>query len=171
MRQAHELDAGERKAEYAEAIQRLETELAARKVWFPLKPSQANEKRWSRDRFLEMPPELVLRSMTGSPLPPELIEVERLVRAERFSDAARAMERISDDGNQLMDGIGIAERGANVAWERGEPDAAIALLRLAKLGYQAYASGATSGAEGMGRMVDVERVETLIRQWERAKKK
>jgi hypothetical protein len=79
--------------------------------------------------------------------------------------ALEALKRA--DPVKLVDAIGYASRGAELARKAGRRREAIALLRLVLHGYEIYASWASSGSEGLGRMVDVDRVRDRLAGWER----
>ncbi len=111
-------------------------------------------------------PPIVIRNELGELLGPELVAVARACRAGRFDDAIAALERLgSENGNYLVDAIGIAHDGARAARQQGAMIQARRLLELVIRGYELYASGATSGAEGLGRMHDVERMRQLLADW------
>lgn len=109
---------------------------------------------------------IVIRNQFGELLGPELVAVARACRAGRFDEAAAALEQLgNENGNYLVDAIGIAHDGAKAAHQQGALLQARRLLELVIRGYELYASGATSGAEGLGRMHDVERMRKLLAEW------
>jgi len=104
--------------------------------------------------------------MDGKPLGLELVAASKACGEQRYEDALAILEKVTaTDHVALVEAIGIAEHGANAAHARGQRDVARSLLALALQGYQAFASWATSGAEGMGRMHDVERVRKQLASW------
>lgn len=108
------------------------------------------------------------KSELGQPLGEEVIEGERLARAERRDDLLSQLETLGKkDPNQLFDSVGSIERGAERAHETGCSEQALALLTFAEKAYTFYASCATSGGEGMARMANVERIRALRKRWER----
>lgn len=157
-----------REAAYRDAIEALERELTARGIWFVPADRNTNNKRWLRDCELELPPGFGARNELGEPLADDVIEIERLVRAERWDDAVAALRALAmTDSNKLIDAIGYASRGAERARAARHRDAAYALQEIVIQAYVVWASGASSGAEGMGRMGDVERERARLREWER----
>lgn len=110
----------------------------------------------------------VAKNELSQPPREEVIEVERLARAERWDDLLCQLDTLGKkDPNQLFDSVGSIERGAERAHETGCSEQALALLKFAEKAYAIYASGATSGGEGIARMADVERVRTIRKSWER----
>ena len=158
---------GARQAPYREAIVTLERALAASTIAVPTADRAAHDKRWLRDCELEMPPGHGARNEVGQPLTEDVIEIERLIRAERWDDAVTALKALStSDANKLVDAIGYASRGAELARAAGRSDAAIALQTVVVHAYEVWASSSTSGAEGMSRSADVERERKRLRAWE-----
>jgi hypothetical protein len=156
---------GARTDAYVAATKRLEAELRARGIQFP--KAGRTTPAWTQACEDELPPE-EWRTELGQRIAPEVAAVEHMLRAGRFDEAIAALERVrATDANNLIDAIGIAENGATRARRAGARAQAIALLRLAHDGYVWYASGASSGGEGMARMLDVERIRDRIREWER----
>jgi uncharacterized protein YqcC (DUF446 family) len=155
---------GARQATYAEVIAWLESQLRARGV----DVSDTNGVAWLRACELEIPAGFNARNELGEPLADDVIEVERLIRAERWTDAVAALEALrSSDYNKLIDAIGYASSGAMLAKRAGRRADAIAMQRLLVAAYEYYASGASSGGEGMTRTLDVERERAKLVAWER----
>ena len=161
------LASGGRDATSREAIAFLERELAARGIEFP----PADRERgvaWLRACELELPPGLGARNELGQPLAEDVIEIERLIRAERWDDAVAALRALAMvDANKFFDATGYARRGAELARSAGRRDAALALQALVIQAHVMWASWSTSGAEGMGRTADVELERERLRAWER----
>jgi tetratricopeptide (TPR) repeat protein len=159
---------GARVAAYAQAVEAVERELTTRGIPFPPADRNERDKRWLRACELEIPPEFGARNEYGQPLADAVIEIERRIRAERWDDAVAALQALRADPNNFIDAIGFASHGAELARQAGQREVAIELQRLVVEAYVIYASGASSGAEGMGRMADVERERARLREWEAA---
>ena len=84
--------------------------------------------------------------------------------AARAWDAARVeLEQLNTtDEYEMLFRAAKAEEFAGRARRDGAAAVARALYQIALRDYQQYASGASSGAEGMGRMLDVNRVRALL---------
>jgi tetratricopeptide (TPR) repeat protein len=154
---------GARRTPYLEAIAWIEQQLRAAGIE-PIPAEHKATAAWRRACELEIPAGFLARDELGRPLSDDVIEVERLVRAERWADAVAQLEKLSASGR--FDAVGYAEEGASRARAAGHRAEAIALMRLVVDAYRYYASGATSGGEGMARMADVERAEQRLREFE-----
>jgi len=159
---------GARVEEYTQAVETFERELTNRGIPFPPATRNDRDKRWLRACELELPPGFGARNELGQPLADEVIEIERRIRAERWDDAVSAMQALRADQNKFIDAIGFASHGAELARNAGHLWPAIQLQRLVVDAYIMYASGATSGGEGMARMADVDRERARLREWEAA---
>lgn len=113
--------------------------------------------RSARDRELEIPAGFGAKNEFGHALTEDVIEVERLIRAERWTDAIAAAKAL--EPNHLIDAIGYMSRGVELAPRVH----AIALQELVVLAYVIYASGSSSGGEGLARTADVERERARLR--------
>ena len=153
---------GGRAVPYGEALTWLEQQLRSNGIEPPA-PGKTNV-AWEQACAYEIPPGMFDRGEDGKPLPEAAIEIERLLRAERWTDAIKALEA---QPSVLVDALGYASLGVTRALRAGEREAAIALQLLVVKGYAMYASGATSGGEGMSRMADVERARARLREIER----
>lgn len=159
---------GARVAQYSQAVETVERELTNRGIPFPPAKRNDRDKRWLRACELELPPGFGARNELGQPFADEVIEIERRIRAERWDDAVSALQALRADPNKFIDAIGFASRGAELARSAGHLWPAIQLQRLVVDAYVIYASSSTSGAEGMGRMADVNRERARLREWEAA---
>lgn len=157
---------GAREAAYHEAISAVERELTAHGIWFPRGDRDVTNRRWRRELELELPPGFGARNEAGQPLTDDVIEIERLVRAERWHDAVGALRAL--EPGKLVDAIGYASRGAELARAAGRRDAALALQELVVQAYVIWASWSTSGAEGLSRTAEVDRERARLHEWERA---
>ncbi|MCC6900748.1 MAG: YqcC family protein [Polyangiaceae bacterium] len=160
---------GNRLAEYTEATTRLDAALRAAGVSPPKERTDDQNRGWARECELELPVELTLgRTESGAPMPAELVEVARKVREGRFDEAVQALrEAAKHDLGMLVDGRGIARRGADAARAAGRRREALELMQLVCDGHRINASWATSGAEGLGRMHDVEQARAELARWQR----
>lgn len=111
---------------------------------------------WARECTHEIPPERTMLTEEGKPLPPAVLDAEKLARAGSFLRAAEVLEASLGDA---VDAVGVAERAGDDALDAGEPEAARRLHGIALQGARARASWATSGGEGLARMQDVRRLE------------
>lgn len=103
-----------------------------------------------------------LRAREHPPTGP-LVELEALAGAKRYDELIEVLEALSKrDPALLVDAIGIAEAAGHQARSELRYRPALSLFRLALLGYQVYASWATSGGEGVARMADVERLQATV---------
>jgi tetratricopeptide (TPR) repeat protein len=160
---------GKREATYREAMAFLEQQMHAAGVEPAPADRDETDARWLRECELELPAGLGDRNEWGELLADEVVEVERLVRAERWADAVRQLEKLHDtDAGKLWDAVGYAERGADLAQRSGRRDEAIAMMRLVVEGYRAHASWSTSGGEGMERMATLDEKTAKLRAWERS---
>ena len=152
----------QRRAPYAEGIAWIEQQLRANGVE-PVTPEHERNPAWVRACELEIPPGFLAKNERGEPLSDDVIEVQRLARAERWADAAAQLEKLrAADYNLLFDAVGYAEDAVERARRAGHHREAIAIMRLVVDAYRFYASGATSGGEGMARMEDVRRAEQKL---------
>ncbi|MEP6862440.1 MAG: YqcC family protein [Deltaproteobacteria bacterium] len=157
---------GARRGPYDEGITWIEQQLRAAAIE-PVSGEREREEAWMRACELEIPAGFLAKNECGEPLADDVVEVERLVRAERWADAAAQLEKLrASDYNKLFDAVGYAEAGAKRARHAGQHAEAIAMMRLVVEAYRYYASGATSGGEGMARMADVDRVRAKLAAWE-----
>jgi tetratricopeptide (TPR) repeat protein len=153
---------GARRAAYAEGIAWIEQQLRAAGIE-PISPGRESKPGWRRACELELPPGFLARNEAGQPLADDVIEVERLVRVERWSDAVAQLDKLrASDYGKLFDAVGFAENGADLARRAGAHAEAVALMTLVVDAYTYYASGATSGGEGMARMLDVKRTRAKL---------
>lgn len=113
-------------------------------------------------RLGEEPP-IVIRLMNGELAGPELIAIEKACRDARYDDAVAALGNLQ--AYDLVDAIGIAYAGAKAAQAAGQYAAARRLMELAIRGYELYASSASSGAEGLGRMAAVKEMREELARW------
>jgi uncharacterized protein YqcC (DUF446 family)/Tfp pilus assembly protein PilF len=158
---------GGREATYTEAMTWLESQLQAQGVE---RKDATTPERWARAREREIPAGFNAKNEWGEPFADEVIEVERLLRDDRWADAVAAVDKLKrTDQNKLIDAIGYASWGAKRAWRAGAHDEAIAMQSLVVDAYVSYASGASSGAEGMGRIADVERERKKLAEWQKAR--
>jgi uncharacterized protein YqcC (DUF446 family) len=144
---------GARAAIYREAIAWTETQLRAQGI----DPDPGDRRAWKRACELEIPAGFLAKNEWGESLSDDVIEVERLVRAQRWADIAPHLEKLrGSDTNKLFDAAGYAEEGADRASAAGHHDDAIAIMRLVVKAYTYYAASATSGGEGIARSADVD---------------
>lgn len=115
-----------------------------------LDPRVPND-RSRRDRELEIPAGFGAKNEYGHPLSDDVIEVERLIRAERWIDAIAAAKAL--EPYHLVDAIRYLSRATELA----PREHAIALQELVVLAYVMNASWSSSGAEGIARSAEVER--------------
>ncbi|MBA3393908.1 MAG: hypothetical protein H0T89_14770 [Deltaproteobacteria bacterium] len=161
---------GLREGGYRAAIETLESAMTAQGIWFAPADRNLNNARWLRECELELPPGYGARNEVGQPLSDDVIEVERRVRAGRWDDAVAQLRALrAGAANKFIDAIGYASRGAELARATGHREAALAMQALVVDAYVIWASGSTSGAEGMGRTADVERERQRLRDWERGR--
>jgi len=146
-------------ATYREAIGFIENQLRARGI----DPDEKDREAWARARELEIPAGFGARNEFGEPLADAVIEVERLLRDERWADAIAALRAL--DGSNLVDAIGYASWGAKRARRAGDLASAIAMQSIVVNAYRGYASNASSGGEGLARMGDVEREQKTLESW------
>jgi tetratricopeptide (TPR) repeat protein len=150
---------GARQAPYLGGITWLEQQLRAAGIE-PPPPEAKVGVAWARARELEIPAGFLARDEFGEPLADEVIEVERLVRAERWADVVAQLQKL--DGNARFDAVGYAEEGAKRARRAGHRTEAFAIMELVVDAYRGYASGATSGGEGMARMAEVAQAQARL---------
>jgi hypothetical protein len=106
-----------------------------------------------------------MRNAWGEPLHEATLQVEGLLRAERWDDAVAAFEKLKGEHyNRFFDAVGFAERGAKRARDAGAKAAGKRLLELVLEGYEWYAAGASAGGEGLERMADVDRVRDELKK-------
>jgi tetratricopeptide (TPR) repeat protein len=146
-------------ATYEQTIAWLERELRARGI----DPDETDRVAWARARELEIPAGFGARNEWGEPLADDVIEVERLVRQERWADAVAALQALT--AAKLVDAIGYASWGAKRARRAGDFASAIAMQEIVVNAYRTYASWASSGGEGMSRMLDVDRERKKLDAW------
>jgi uncharacterized protein YqcC (DUF446 family)/Tfp pilus assembly protein PilF len=159
---------GARERTYAEAIEWLERTLQARDIAWPPPSEDATDEKWLRACELELPPGFGLRNERGEPLADDVVEVERLVRAERWADALGQLETLHrTGGGKLFDAVGLAERGAELARRAGHRAEAIAMMRLVVDGYRWYLPDAGAAAEGIYRQHVIDEKLEKLRAWER----
>lgn len=113
--------------------------------------------RSTRDRELEIPAGFGAKNEFGHPLTEDVIAVERLIRAERWTDAIAAAKAL--EPNHLVDAIGYLSRATELAPRVH----AIAIQELVVLAYVMYASWSSSGGEGLARTAEVERARARLR--------
>lgn len=117
--------------------------------------------RSRRDRELEIPAGVGAKNEFGHPLTEDVIGVERLIRAERWTDAIVAAKAL--EPNHLVDAIGYLTRATELA----PREHAIAIQELVVLAYVMNASWSTSGGEGIARTAEVERARERLRDLQR----
>lgn len=154
---------GARRALHVEAVAWIEQQLRAAGVE-PPPQSHSGKGAWARACELELPPGFGARNELGEPLADDVIEVERLIRAERWADAVAQLQLLRG-GGKLFDAVGFAARGAQLAWKAGRHDDAIAIQELVVEAYEWYGSGASSGGEGMARQLDTDRARARLLEW------
>jgi len=114
----------------------------------------------------EEPPRQVWRGMDGKPLGPEYDAIDRAFHERRFDDAIAAIEKLAAvDSMVTVYTIGLTEKAAAVAYANGQFDLARRLADLAERGAVEFASGATSGAEGLGRTHDLLELRRRLASW------
>lgn len=84
-----------------------------------------------------------------------MIEIERLLRAQRWDDAISAMRALP--AAKMVDAIPYASRGVTDMLDAECRSKAESMQWLVVEAYEIYASWSTSGGEGLSRMRDVER--------------
>jgi hypothetical protein len=155
--EADQKGGGRRAQTYREALQWLEAPLKALGARVP--PSE-------RDCELERPAGFEAFDWRGDPLADDVVEVERLLRSQRWSDAVMQLEQLrAKSWDHMFEAVRFAEPGARLARAAGASDEGRAMLELVLNAYEWFASGASSGAEGLGRMVEVERVRGELKRW------
>ncbi|MEO8551378.1 MAG: YqcC family protein, partial [Kofleriaceae bacterium] len=156
---------GDRRALHVEGLVWVEQQLRAAGIE-PVAAGREEAGAWKRASERELPPGFLAKNELGEPLADDVIEVERLVRAERWADVAAQLEKLrATDDNKLFDAVGYAEAGADHARAAGARTEALAMMELVVEAYRSYAAGATSGGEGMARMLDVNRVSAKLAAW------
>jgi tetratricopeptide (TPR) repeat protein len=130
---------------------RVQTYQAALAKLEPLTPPD----RTARTRELEIPAGFRARNELGEPLADDVIEIERLIRAQRWADVVTAAKAL--EPQKLVDAIRYLSRAVDFA-----PNA-IALQELVVQAYEMWASWSTSGAEGISRTAEVERERARLR--------
>ena len=158
---------GARRAAYTEGVAWLEQQLRAAGIE-PVPAGREHDAAWVRACELEVPSGFLAKNELGEPLADDVIEVERLVRAERWADAHAQLEKLrASDYNKLFDAVGYGEDAAKRARRAGHHREAVAMMRLVLEAYRYWASGSSSGGEGMARMADVRRVADKLADFER----
>ncbi len=114
---------------------------------------------WERRAAEELPPESGLCDEDGAPLPGVVLDAVRRARAFDFAGAADLLEGAP---MHALEARGVAEEAGDAADDAGELAAAKRLWALALRGAREHASYATSGGEGLARMVDVHRLEAKL---------
>jgi uncharacterized protein YqcC (DUF446 family) len=114
---------------------------------------------WERRARAELPVEGTLVDEDGAPLPALVREAELRARASDFAGAAELLERAT---THVLEARTLAERAGDAADDAGEFASANRLWSIALRGARQHASHATSGGEGMERMLDVERLERKL---------
>ncbi|MFT3840454.1 MAG: hypothetical protein QM723_25925 [Myxococcaceae bacterium] len=156
---------GARLSTYAETLAWVSKVLDTAGISVPPPEWEERDSRWQRDCELEIPPGFQQRNAWGEPLAEETIQVELLLRAKRWDDAVKQLEKLrANHYNHFFDAVGFSEKGAKLARDAGAKDAARKLLELTLEAYQWYAAGATSGGEGMERMIDVDRLQAELKK-------
>jgi tetratricopeptide (TPR) repeat protein len=159
---------GARRATYVEALAWLEQQLRAAGIE-PPPIERADDPAWTRACELELPAGFGARDEYGKPLTDDVIEVERIARTERWADVAAYLEMLRGrDYGKLWDAVGFAEAAADRAYRTGHRADAVTILRIVEDAYRYYASGASSGGEGLARMDGVHRVVAKLAAWESA---
>lgn len=108
-------------------------------------------------------PPIVIRLMNGEIAGPGIVAIERDIRAGRYEDAIAAFESLSVP--ELVDAMYVAEAGAEAAYAGGHFAAARHLMEIAIGAYEVFASSASSGAEGLGRMAEIRRMREQLDGW------
>lgn len=158
---------GERRALHVEAETWLVQQLRADGVEPPPPGGEEND-AWRRACELELPPGFMARNEMGEPFADDVVEVERLVRAGRWREVAQQLARLAArDMDELFDAVGYAARGADLAYRAGHREEAIAIQQRVVDAYRWYASGASSGGEGMARTLAVDEEAAKLRAWQR----
>lgn len=111
--------------------------------------------RTPRARELELPPGFGAKNELGEPLTDDVIEIERLIRAERWDDVVKAAKAL--EPQKLVDAIGFLSRAVDRA-----PNA-VELQELVVQAYTIWASWSTSGAEGIARTAELDRERARLR--------
>lgn len=108
--------------------------------------------------WIELYEELLARE-EPDPEATALAEVERLAGERRFAEAVAALHALDIcDEAHLLRRAAVAETLGDRARLHGDDATALDLYHLARSGFAQHASYATSGGEGMARMVDVNRL-------------
>ena len=114
----------------------------------------------------EEPPSQVWFGMDGKPLGPEYTAIDRAFHERRFDDAIAAIEKLAAvDSMVIVYTIGLTEKAAGQAHASGQFELARRLADLAERGAVELASGATSGAEGLGRTHDLLELRQRLARW------
>lgn len=88
---------GARQAPYTEGIEWIEQQLRAAGIEPPRDREHELNRAWQRACELELPPGFLAKNELGEPLTDDVIEVERLARAERWSDVAAQLAKLRAD--------------------------------------------------------------------------
>jgi hypothetical protein len=92
-----------------------------------------------------------------------LAEVDRLLHARRTDDALAELERVAkQDWNLVVDAIGLLSAQGEEGAAREAPAGGRSAVRGAIEGHIGFAAGSTGAGEGMGRMVDVDRMRVRV---------
>ena len=152
-------EGGTQQERFRAACDHIERELTAKNIRFPrFDPDGQREERidwWQRACELEQPAGFGDVNELNEPIPDDVIEVERLLRAHRWADAIAAYKSL--EPAKMVDGIRYAARGVDAMLDADERRAAVDMQSLIVHAYEIYASWSTSGGEGLARMVDVDR--------------
>lgn len=152
---------GANQERYRAACELLEHQLADQHVEVPPRDRDEHDPKWLHACELEQPPGFGVLNEWGQPLSAAVIDVERLLREKRWSDAVAAMKAL--DASNKVDAIGYATRGVDQMISAGERDAARQMQELVVEAYVIYASWSTSGGEGLARTADVDRERARLR--------
>jgi Flp pilus assembly protein TadD len=107
----------------------------------------------------EEPPKEPWRGIDGQPLGPEYEAIALMFEEKRFDDAILAIEKLAKgDSMARFYTSGYTASAAATAYQSGHRKQARRLADLAVQGAREWASGASSGAEGMGRTYDLEQL-------------
>ena len=154
-------EGGTQQERYRAACDHLERELTTQNIRFPTRDRDEHDNSWQRACELEQPPGFNAVNESGQPLAEPVIEIERLLRAERWADAINAFKAL--DAGNMVDAIGYASRGVALMITADQRQAAIEMQSLVVQAYVIYASWSTSGGEGLARTSDVERERERLR--------
>jgi hypothetical protein len=154
-------EGGTHKERYEAACVLLEHELADHHVDVPSRDRDEHDSKWQRACELERPAGFGVLNEWGQPLSDAVIEVEKLLREKRWSDAVGAMKAL--DASNMVDAIGFASRGVDQMLSAGERKAAIEMQELVVDAYVIYASWSSSGGEGLARTAEVDRERQRLR--------